>query len=517
MPSSNPNQPYPVIDIFAGPGGLGEGFASLGSSVDSTGRAYRIALSVEKHASAQSTLKLRHFFRHFGIGQAPDDYYAFLAGQIKLDELYTRHPDQARRASESAWQCELGAVDNDEVLQRIRQALQGDAKWVLVGGPPCQAYSLAGRSRMKDQPGFVTDHRHTLYREYLRILADHRPPVFVMENVKGLLSAQLDGTSTIDLIMQDLREPERAIYRTTDGAKYRLYSLSTGDEVTADERNATAFVVKSELYGIPQARHRIIVVGVRADLTVRPGRLIPQPTITVEQVTGDLPRLRSRISRRIDSAKRWHDELMSALSAAWFTNGTDSAITEIANSIRQSLSETDILQLETRSTKPTVPCALADWYSDGRLEALSSHEARSHMATDLHRYLFASIFTKAKGTSPKLADFPVQLLPAHKNAAGDASGEVSAFSDRFRVQRADAPATTITSHISKDGHYYIHYDPTQCRSLTVREAARLQTFPDNYHFLGSRTERYHQVGNAVPPLLSRQIAVIVQKMLEAMT
>jgi DNA (cytosine-5)-methyltransferase 1 len=312
-----PQQPYPVIDVFAGPGGLGEGFASLGSAVDQSRKIYRIALSIEKDKTAQSTLMLRHFFRQFEPDRVPDDYYGFLANRISLDELYRRHPDESGRARESAWQCELGAEDNQLVIQRIRRALRGAAKWVLVGGPPCQAYSLAGRSRMKDQPGFVTDHRHRLYREYLRIIADHKPPVFVMENVKGLLSAQLDGTSTIELIMKDLQEPELAIYARSGGVRYRLYSLSTGDEVSAIDKNVSAFVVRSELYGIPQARHRIIVVGVKADLNVTPGKLVREPAVTVEQVIGDLPRLRSRISRGPDSAQRWHAELMDALKAPW--------------------------------------------------------------------------------------------------------------------------------------------------------------------------------------------------------
>ena len=149
---------------------------------------------------------------------------------------------------------------------------------------------------------------------------------------------------------------------------------------------------------------------------------------------------------------------------------------------------------------------LLDWYHDENLKGVINHTSRSHLNTDLQRYMFATIYSKYHRRFPRLKDyyeFDNSLVPDHKSAS---SGK---FADRFRVQLAHETATTVTSHISKDGHYFIHFDPRQCRSLTVREAARIQTFPDNYFFCGPRTSQYHQVGNAVPPLLALQIAEIV--------
>jgi len=131
------------------------------------------------------------------------------------------------------------------------------------------------------------------------------------------------------------------------------------------------------------------------------------------------------------------------------------------------------------------------------------------MRSDLLRYLFSSSFAKIHERSPTLKDLPTALLPGHRNASGNLSE--TPFVDRFRVQVANKPATTVTSHISKDGHYFIHYDPAQCRALTVREAARIQTFSDDYFFEGPRTEQYKQVGNAVPPYLAHQIADVVYR------
>jgi DNA (cytosine-5)-methyltransferase 1 len=129
------------------------------------------------------------------------------------------------------------------------------------------------------------------------------------------------------------------------------------------------------------------------------------------------------------------------------------------------------------------------------------------MRADLARYLFASVFAELVLNSPRVEDFPDSLAPDHK------SWSTGKFRDRFRVQLSGCPSTTVTSHIHKDGHYFIHYDPEQCRSLTVREAARLQTFPDNYLFKGTRTEQFIQVGNAVPPYLAKQIGEAVYRLL----
>ena len=151
---------------------------------------------------------------------------------------------------------------------------------------------------------------------------------------------------------------------------------------------------------------------------------------------------------------------------------------------------------------------------DINLNGVCNHESRTHISEDLRRYFFAAVFARMHKRSPNLNDFPKELLPKHKNIKTKVDETI--FNDRFRVQVEGKPSTTVVSHISKDWHYYIHYDPLQCRSLTVREAARLQTFPDNYFFEGTRTQQYHQVGNAVPPLLARQIAEIVHDTLQKM-
>jgi len=497
----------PVIDIFAGPGGLGEGFSAY--PLDGKKAAFKIRLSLEKEDNAHSTLQLRAFYRQFPKGKAPEDYYRLLRREISLVELYGAHPVQAAAAADEALQVTLGADNWAFTRDKIAAALAGAKEWVLIGGPPCQAYSLAGRSRNKGIAGYEArqDSRHFLYHEYLRILATFKPTMFVMENVKGILSAKPEGSPLFEKIKQDLRNPSAAM-QVGESVNYRLYSLSPGGQ--------DSFVLRAEQHGIPQARHRVIIIGVREDLgDLCPEPLQVQPEVALDRVLKDLPRLRSGISRSTDSAEIWLHTIQAIGHRRWLrtVKRTEPAI---AMQLESALAKLRLPKCDRGDEFIPRRCTSsyrADWYGDSRLDGVCNHQARRHMKEDLYRYLYAACFAQVEKLSPRLKDFPEALLPNHANVS-DAIERNNLFQDRFRVQLSEKPSTTVTSHISKDGHAFIHPDPTQCRSMTVREAARAQTFPDNYLFTGSRTAQYTQVGNAVPPLLANQIADRVYKVLE---
>ena len=507
--------PIPLIDLFAGPGGLGEGFSAYRS--EERGQSFKIVLSIEKDYWAHQTLELRSFFRKFSEGCVPEAYYQYLRGEINKAALFEKHPEQAEAAQQEAWKAELGKERSEEIDRRITRALKGNQTWVLVGGPPCQAYSTVGRSRMQrisgDDYNFETDHRHFLYREYLRILRRHNPPVFVMENVKGLLSATVNGVNMFDKIHRDLRR------RAGNTPGYHIHSFVKHDD--SEKLEPTDYTIHSESYGVPQMRHRVILLGIRKDL--KQGYDVLQEsagTPTTRDAIHDLPRIRSTLSKEKDSFPVW----LSALEEIFqpeLLNGfpkkrallkrLDKSV-EKARKGRWKCSGDDTFFVSRNGLKPSSWLTInRDWFVDTRLGGACNHGARSHMRRDLVRYLFASAYAAEKRSSPFLRHFPEGLLPEHRNVKRAMRSDN--FADRFRVQVASKPATTVVSHIAKDGHYYIHYDPSQCRSLTVREAARLQTFPDNYFFEGPRTQQYYQVGNAVPPLLARQLAQVVQGIL----
>jgi DNA (cytosine-5)-methyltransferase 1 len=519
----------PVIDVFAGPGGLSEGFSS---ATDEAGkRVFDVCLSIEKEQFAHSTLKLRTFYRYLDRVQSPGlaDYYAFLQNELDLEELYKKHPDAAQIAETRSWKAELGVdVSLPELRKRIRTAIGNGREFVLIGGPPCQAYSLAGRSRNKGIASYNPneDKRQTLYKEYLQIIADHQPAVFVMENVKGLLSAKLDDQYILEKIVEDLRRPSEAVPRNNESPRstvhgYRLYSFVTGESVNSGDYED--FLIQTEKYGIPQLRHRIIILGIRDDLPeISPPKLVELPEVPIESVISDLPSLRSGLSQMHDSPEGWAFTVVGARNTDWYRalseiedNRLYRRIGDVIETIRHSNLSRGSRFVKARTHHPP---AHSLWYIDKRLHGVCNHDTRSHIISDIHRYLFASCYASVYGRSPTLSDFPAELLPNHRNVHlhEGQPGIKPIFGDRFRVQLNGKPATTITSHISKDGHYYIHPDPAQCRSLTVREAARVQTFPDNYFFLGARTSQYHQVGNAVPPLLAFQLAQIVHNALQQM-
>ena len=505
---------YPVVDVFAGPGGLGEGFASVDDG-NGNSRFENIA-SIERDEFSHRTLRLRHFLRSFPGGEFPEEYYLYLKGKMSSDDLFQSHPKETGKADDSAMRISLGPDTRNKVKQLIGCKLGNRKKWALVGGPPCQAYSLVGRSRRAHDPDFESDDRHLLYKEYLKIIIDHRPPVFVMENVKGLLSSRIDGKLIVSRIVSDLRNPVAALDSKPDGLRYKLFSLAE-DEIPECEVEPRQFLVKAEQYGVPQSRHRMFIVGIRSDIDVRPATLKKQQAPTVKETIGDLPKIRSGLTYGNDDPLSWRNEVARIARMNLQLPVCAKQASEIMCLIKECVTRNSFPeQRYSRKYPGRSRCkheALRRMY-DPDLPVLTSYETRGHMPPDLHRYMFAAAFSQVTKKSPKLSNFPVSLLPRHRNVQHGRAGTL--FSDRFRVQLPDKPSTTITSHISKDGHYFIHYDPEQCRSLTVREAARLQTFPDNYKFEGPRTSQYHQVGNAVPPYLARQIASIISEVLDAM-
>jgi DNA (cytosine-5)-methyltransferase 1 len=507
--------PIPVVDLFAGPGGLGEGFVAHRRADGSP--AFRVRLSIEMDAHAHETLELRSFFHAFEQNGVPDAYYEHLQGERSRASLFEAFPEAAGIARSRAWHAELGKTPTDEVHSRIEAVIADQKRWVLCGGPPCQAYSIVGRSR---NGGInLKDHRLYLYREYLKILAVHQPPVFIMENVKGLLSSTVEGSAIFTQMVEDLQAPGASVGKK-GGATYRICPLvsvtPTGNGATPREFSPNDYVIPCEKYGIPQSRHRVILLGIREDIAsdATPTLAPAQREIPVSWVLHGLPPLRSGLSREPDSKEAWQETVASFLNSdvlAHLPNGSQLAMVDAVCKAIEGMRN-----FRADRGAEFVPWQVGiqyrpDWFVDERLMGACNHASRPHMASDLHRYLFVACYAKVMKRSPELGDFPKPLLPKHKNVLIEDKAKY--FDDRFRVQLAHRPAMTVTCHIAKDGHYYIHPDPSQCRSFTVREAARVQTFPDNYYFCGTRTAQYRQVGNAVPPLLAEQIARVVLKVL----
>lgn len=533
----------PVIDLFAGPGGLSEGFSRhhrwFGSDVE-----FRSVLSIEKSAPASKTLTLRTFYRKFSDGDLPKQYWDVVAGRLPESALH-KFPEWSA-AVEEVWMAELGIVPISELHGRIAQRLGDEENWLLLGGPPCQAYSLMGRARMtgighqarsasdpeiSDQvrearlEAFGKDIRHKLYQEYLRIIAVHQPAVFVMENVKGILSAKVPGTDDLmfDRIRADLMDPWGALAEDGNLAelerlakpsrpKYHLFPFTLdGTRGTDADLKNRDFLIRSEDFGVPQKRHRVIVLGIRYGIEVAPKSLQPSAPATVRDAIGHLPRVRAGSSNKRTAEAEWKAE-RDRLAVEVAKVVDPNVAKAIQKAIEGNRDITDEGGRLVAADSHSADTDLERWLQSDDDEGFLQHEPRGHMPSDLARYLYMSASAAELKRSPKIEEWPQALLPAHRNVAFNADtgqAEASGFSDRFKVQVWHAPSSTVTSHIAKDGHYFIHPDAAQNRSLTVREAARLQTFSDDYFFCGNRTEVFTQIGNAVPPYLGVQLANVV--------
>ncbi len=469
-------------------------------------------VSAEMDPHAVQTLRTRAFFRQFPQGHAPESYYRYAMGQAP--QPWTSPTEtQWEAACREALQVKLGSPADDAILHdhihRIAsQARKEGTPWVLVGGPPCQAFSLMGRARNRGKSGYVPeeDERHFLYQHYLTILAKYRPTVFVLENVKGMLF-KVGGRNVFNEMFEQLQRPSGR-----HGPRYRIQPIiqpadSTGDWLPQD------FMVHAETLGLPQARHRVILMGVLEGASPVAHTIQPrEDRFTVSDVIGGLPHIRS-VPTDAD-VKSWPKFSKRILrSCASYARSIDRPVAQHLRDLAERAGDSEELDTGARwmpvSLNCKLPSHLNDFIRDRRLDGVLNHQARPHMSSDLMRYGFAAAYAAIMGRSPRGADeFPVELYPLHRSWAQN-----DRFVDRFKVQRADAPSSTITSHIAKDGHYYIHPDPLQLRSLTVREAARLQTFPDNYIFEGPPVSQRRQVGNAVPPWLGHEIAGVVYKTL----
>jgi DNA (cytosine-5)-methyltransferase 1 len=520
------NSKINIIDLFAGPGGLGEGFSSYISKGETP---FRIRMSVEKEQSAHKTLTLRAFYRLLRAEGRTKPYFDYVEGRISKDEMIKQCPEHWAEATAETMEVptELGK-DNERIHAQLKQLkkVHKNEPWVVIGGPPCQAYSLVGRARNKGNSDYVAeeDARHFLYKEYLQVLSIIEPDVFVMENVKGILSAKLNGENIFPKILTDLENPKYTIQHKKNGRNYTIYSFVQNQEendlLDTTSEKTRDYVIRTENYGIPQTRHRVILLGIASDLDKIPSTLEKQPQVPIESILQGLPHLRSKLSKEEDTPENWKNIVEQNYNQVRKELKNNKSYEDVLNAMGEAIANlqysapTKSNEYQRPAISSQAPINLRHWLTKEKPKKVLNHEARGHMNSDLGRYLYSACWAlpnvngnKAK-PFPKSEDYPEVLAPAHANWK---SGK---FADRFRVQRHGRPATTVTSHISKDGHYFIHPDPTQCRSLTVREAARVQTFPDNYFFEGNRTEQYVQVGNAVPPFLAVQLAGIVDQIFQ---
>ena len=393
---------YTFIDLFSGCGGLSEGFYRMG---------FTALAHVEINRWACETLRKR--MAYYGYKNINNEV-------IEKD------------------------ITSDDILLDIDKAVAGRSVDVIVGGPPCQAYSTAGRVR--DSKGMASDPRNFLFESYVRILEYYRPKFFVFENVTGLLSAKVNGKPILPSIMKAL------------GAAYKVIS------------DPAILVHNTADYGVPQIRKRVIIMGVRKDIDNK----------DVIDLYNDV--LKTHWNPETESESR---------------KGLKKFI-----SVKEAIGDLPPVEPGEDASTDTYnyPCDNAFLKRIGRagIHPLMDHIARKHNALDRERF---AVMIRNRWTFGQLRKEMPQYEHEHARV----------FDNSYVVQWWDLPSKTILAHIHKDGFQFIHPDGAQTRSFTVREAARIQSFPDDFEFAGSRGEKYKQIGNAVPPLFAEALAKSIKK------
>jgi DNA (cytosine-5)-methyltransferase 1 len=406
------------IDLFAGAGGLSEGFRRAG---------FVPIAHVEIDQSAAMTLKTRAAYQYLLDKDRESVYEAYLKGEMPREVFYRKVPNWV---TESVTNLEISKKNLPTIFRNIRKSLRHsrlEGVDLIVGGPPCQAYSIAGRSANQSKEKKKEDDRSFLYKLYGRFLSKYRPKMFVFENVPGLISA--------------------------NGGKYyrnlKKYFRRIGYSIGETTLDAADF-------GVVQTRRRIIIVGWQKDydLEVIDFKKMRNPW-TVKDVLEDLPAAKPGTSERMVAYRRPKNYYLSKFG--------------IRNGKR----------------------------------FVTQHHVRPHNQEDLRIYRMA-IFSTNAGK---------RFLNSHVPEEQRTQKNVTAFLDRFKVINHTKRSHTILAHIAKDGHYYIYPYAKQLRSISIREAARIQSFPDDYFFEGSRSAAFRQIGNAVPPLMAEKIAARLREII----
>ena len=404
---------YNIIDLFAGAGGLSEGFVQAG---------FNPVAHVEMDKDACDTLRTRACYHYLVANGQKDVYYSYLKGEISRETLYESVPS---KVVDSVINVEISDKTIKDTFKKIKKLAASKHIDFIIGGPPCQAYSLLGRhdKRMEDDP------RTRLYLQYGKFLQEFQPYGFVFENVPGLLSAKKGEH------FRNLRE-----YFDSLGYSLHYKMLDASD------------------YGVLQTRKRLIIVGWRQEHDLGyPDIPRKKADAVINDILGDLPEL---YAGDVKMVATYRTPANSYLLTSGIRNEEEMLVTQ-------------------NITRP-----------------LNQNDAKI--------YAYAVKKWNEEHTRIKNNTLPEEIRTQNNETS---------FLDRFKVVDGQGYSHTVIAHLSKDGHYYINPNEKYNRSISMREAARIQSFPDNFYFEGPRSAKFKQIGNAVPPLMANAIAKSIQKML----